>query len=387
MKICRKLIVVFNLVILSFLFFSQNASALETETNYDDLPIGGEIDISQIEPYLSEDIKEFFSNEDIDIENITDLKNMDLGSLFRYIKDTVIEDISAPVRFMASIFILVFISSLITSLSSDIVNKEFLNTFEIICVLTAVIKICEPIYDCFVSVCDFIRSAAEFMMVFVPVFSSAIMLSSGEALASGYNMTLFSLCTIIIEIAGNFIIPVLSMCLALSIVDAVNPVISLRGILKSFNKIVTISIKIILSVFVGLISVQSILGNASDGIGNRAIKMLISNSIPVVGSALSEAYGTVRNSMAIFRSCIGIFGIVVIGLILLPIIIKVVIYRFTIMLSQTISELFDAKIFMRLFDNLDNVFSITFALLVSVIIIFIIAISIAIVFSGMMTPI
>ena len=64
--------------------------------------------------------------------------------------------------------------------------------------------------------------------------------------------------------------------------------------------------------------------------------MLVSGTLPVVGSTLSEAYTSVLGSMGLIQNAVGVFGIVVIVLMHLPVILELLLWYLALMFAAAI---------------------------------------------------
>lgn len=335
-------------------------------------------DYSYINPYITEEIKDIFDFENSDIKSISDIRNLNLSELFEYILKSVKDNIQKPFKYLISVFILLTISYFINSINGLSTNRIF---FDKICLMANVILIYDLFFHCFEDICNIINRCSEFFMAFVPVFSSTILLSSGTVTASGYSAILLTLSDIIVQITNNCVIPFLYICFALAVCDSVNSFFSFKTIIKHINKIIQICIKLFLSIYSGILSIQTIINSNADGIGNKTVKLLITSSIPIVGSSISEAYGSVKSCINILKSGLGTMAIVILGIYIIPVIIEIIIYRFTFMSASIISEMYGKNDFVDFFNTVEIIFSIAYALLITVFSVFVISIAIVLITS------
>ena len=63
------------------------------------------------------------------------------------------------------------------------------------------------------------------------------------------------------------------------------------------------------TLFSGLLSVQTMLGAQVDAASSKAVKLLASSAIPIVGGAFGDAVAAIQNSVQIVKSGAGAFGI------------------------------------------------------------------------------
>ena len=66
----------------------------------------------------------------------------------------------------------------------------------------------------------------------------------------------------------------------------------------------------LMTVFVGITTIQGIVGSTADGVAGKAVKYTVSTLIPVAGKYLSDSADTVLASFSILRNTAGI-GIVI----------------------------------------------------------------------------
>lgn len=122
---------------------------------------------------------------------------------------------------------------------------------------------------------------------------------------------------------------------------------------------------------------QNWISGSVDTAATKTTKYVIANFVPVVGSAVSDAYTTVRGSLQILRSTTGVVGIVSLCLLFLPPLIQLLFYRAVIAIGTAAVDLFGTKRLLRLLCGAQQALAIAFALLVCFGIMFVIATAIA----------
>ena len=95
-----------------------------------------------------------------------------------------------------------------------------------------------------------------------------------------------------------------------------------------------------MTIFTGLLTIQSITGAATDSLASRTAKFAASSFIPIVGGAVSEAYSTVYGSLGVIRSGAGTIGIIIICIIVLRPIVTILAVKFVVTLGKIVCELF-----------------------------------------------
>ena len=80
----------------------------------------------------------------------------------------------------------------------------------------------------------------------------------------------------------------------MTLVSAINPSLDLGSLAESVKKLVIWVLGIVMTLFTGLLSIQSFAGAAADNLSARAVKFAASSFIPVIGGSVSEAYSAVK---------------------------------------------------------------------------------------------
>lgn len=159
------------------------------------------------------------------------------------------------------------------------------------------------------------------------------------------------------------ILPVILVSTAISIVSKISDKVQLEKLSKLMNSSVVWIMGIVLTVFVGVLSIEGTLGSSVDGLTAKTTKAAVSNFIPVVGKILGDAVDTVMGCSTILKNAVGIVGIIIIvGICIVPII-KLAIMMFAYYLVAAIAEpLADTKI-IKLLGQMGDTFKILLAIL------------------------
>ena len=120
---------------------------------------------------------------------------------------------------------------------------------------------------------------------------------------------------------------------------------------------------IVLTIFVGVISLEGTLSSSVDGITAKTTKAVVSSAIPVVGKILGDAVDTVLGCGIVLKNAVGIIGvIVIIGICIVPILklgILTIIYKLLATLTQAIAD----KKITSLLDETGDIFKIFLGIL------------------------
>ncbi len=135
---------------------------------------------------------------------------------------------------------------------------------------------------------------------------------------------------------------------------------------KFFNFTVVWILGIVLTLFVGVISIEGSLSSTVDGITAKTTKVAVSNFIPVVGKILGDAVDTVIGCSNILKNAVGIIGvIVIIGICILPIIKLAILMGLYYLAGAICQPIADEKI-VKLLEQMGGTFKMLLAIMCSV---------------------
>lgn len=261
----------------------------------------------------------------------SDVFEMDLKSLFQLtpgkffpaLWQMVLNALKRPAKTMATMLGIVILCALLESLRTAAWENALSGVFQTVSVLCMLTAIATPILDCIVQTTNTIREASVFMLSFIPMFSAA-MVSAGQPITGAtYNLFLLGACQLIAQIVAQTLIPMMSIYLALCICGSFVPDLNIVSAAGGIKSAVNWAMGFILTVFVALLSIQSMLSHSADGVSVKATKFLINSLVPMVGNVLSDAYMAAQGCLRLLKTTVGAYGIVVALFTFLPTFVQV----------------------------------------------------------------
>lgn len=356
----KKFILIFLSALCLIFFTGVTASAEEGLNIADEL----NIDTEGIDENLTPEVKEFFEENNISPSNPETMTEISPKDVFAYIWDQFKTAMKKPLKVFASIMAVILIAAFIESMEDSMSNKSLSKIFGVICVLISVGIISDAVSESLKTAAEALNSGGTFMIGYVPVFAGITASSGSVTSAVSYNMLLLLVAETAVQLSGELIIPVLSVCMAMGIVESINPDFHLSGITEAVKNVVTFTLGFIMTIFIGLLSLQSIVGASADTLGVKAAKFMVSNCIPVVGGAIADTYTTVKSSLGLLRGGAGFFGIAAIFLIILPPILEIAAVKLMLTAADVVSELFGVSQIKIMIKNSNWVMTTVFSLLI-----------------------
>ena len=140
---------------------------------------------------------------------------------------------------------------------------------------------------------DSVQNLVGFMDCLIPILITLMMATGSIASASMIQPIILFIITFIGNIINSIILPLVLVSTALGIISKVSDRIQVDKLSKFFKTSVVWILGVILTLFVGVVSLEGTLSSSVDGITAKTTKAAVSSFIPVVGKILGDAVDTV----------------------------------------------------------------------------------------------
>lgn len=155
---------------------------------------------------------------------------------------------------------------------------------------------------------DTVEELSQYCNMLLPVMTGALAaqgaVNTSAALYAGTALFNAFLSTAI----SKLIVPMLYIFSVLAVADNAVGNGLLTNLCKLLKWIMTWSLKVILYVFTGYLTVSGVVSGSTDAAAIRATKIAISGIVPVVGGIISDASESILVSAALMKSTAGLYG-------------------------------------------------------------------------------
>lgn len=270
-----------------------------------------------------------------------------------------------------SVIIIIFIISIANAFIKESNKLDYLVYFVgILAILTIII---EPISRMITDVAVGIKTSTIFVNSYLPIMTAIIVASRNPGLAITYNSFSIFLSSFISTISDKFFMPFTSAILSFNILSSFSFENFRERILASCKRLVIVILSLFSTVYTGLLTTQSLLVKSSDSVALRGIKFISGAFVPVVGAGVGDAISSVFSSFAIMKNTLGVFVIIVIILINIPVIVELLIWYFAIQICSIVSSMLGVKNITDVLDGISSLISllniilffVTFVLVIS----------------------
>lgn len=238
-----------------------------------------------------EEAKKYSSNvyKDIDFNELFNSAitgNINNKTIINDILKILGKEIVGSVAVIGSIILIIIIHSIFKSLSEGLENKTISQITYYIQYILIVTLIMTNFSNILIMIKESIQNLVGFMNNLIPILIT-LMLTTGNIVSANLIQPII---LFIITFIGNFIttiiIPLVLIATALGIISKISDKIQIDKLSKFLKSSVVWILGVILTIFVGLISVEGSLSSSVDGITAKTTKAAVSSFIPVVGKIL-----------------------------------------------------------------------------------------------------
>lgn len=303
-------------------------------------------------------------------------------SVFEQIWNMVTKEIAKPLKLLFSVVGVILLCSLTNSIGEGAGGGQANTTFSLVAVLAGAAMIIGYITDVLTASTTAINGGNTFMAGFIPAFAGMVGISGRVSTATVFNGLIIGCGELFSQLSAMFLMPLSTCILGISLAGAVNPELKLQRLGDTIKKIVVWGLGLLMTVFVGVLGLQSFVANSADTVALKTARFTISNAVPFVGGAISDALGTMQGSIGIIKNSFGTFGIIAGAMTVLPTIITAACYKLALLVAGAISDMFGLSRLSEIIRSGENVLSIILAMLVCFMLIVTVSVSLML-FIGM----
>lgn len=370
-----------KIIVCSLIIFFINCFYTSNATNNMEI-IESQKDTLNISSFIKEAndyTKDVFSDMEVgEILNFAITGKVENEKIIRNIWKLFGKEIVNSIASIGSIIVIIIVHSIIKSISDGLENKSISQITYYVQYILIVTLIMTSFSEVLQMVKESIQNLVGFMNILIPLLITLMVTTGSIASASMLQPILLFIITLIGNFIKDVIIPIVLVSTALGIVSKISDRLQIDKLSKFFKSSVVWVLGVVLTLFVGIVSLEGTLSSSVDGITAKTTKAAVSSFIPVVGKILGDAVDTVIGCSSILKNALGIVGVVVIIAICVKPIIKLVILMAMYYLGASLCQpIADGKI-IKLLDQMGDTFKLLLGILCSVSVMLIIGVTLVV---------
>lgn len=330
----------------------------------------------ELQEALPDDAREYLESEQISPETPRTFSFGEaLGNALSLLKSKA----AMPLRMLCGLCGVVLFCALAESVADAGSLKGALSAISVICGAGIAAA---AMYELLESSLAAIAAAANFMLVFIPVLTGISAALGHTLTAAAVNSAILGVTQLFSQLAANFLAPLCGAILGVSTAGAVHPQLKLDKLGEVIKKLVVWGLTLLMTIFMGVLSLQTAVSAASDNAAIKAAKFVVSQGVPIVGGTVSDAVNTLQSGIGVLKSGVGVYGIIAAAVIIVPVLASLVCYKAAITAAQGLAEMFGLKELTALFKSFGAVITIVIAIVVCVLLINTLAAAITLCMTG-----
>ncbi len=372
------------IIALSFSVFSANAEETESteSTKLDSYEIISDEDRQGLFDSLSDEAKKSLSNLGIESINPDFIDNLTFDKIISEIISNAANVSKNPLKSMLSVISIMLLSSMLSGLKNSLNNRKMQQVIDVVSTLCITSALVLPVSNVIINTTNTVLTSSNFMLAYIPIML-VVLVSSGKAVSgSAYYSMMVMAGQAVSQVASKVIAPLLNSFLGISIAASISPNINLSGITNYIGKIIKWLLGFIMTMFTALLSFRQIITTSVDNVSTRAVRFTLTSLVPVVGSALSDAYKTIQSSVNLIKSGLGVFVIIAIFIVFLPIILECLIWVLTIGITKSVGEVLNLSQPCKVLEAVTTVITTLLAIIFCIMAVFIISTAIVLLMGG-----
>ena len=369
-KISKIIIIALTLVFI-FPTYSKMESQISNNTvQIDENEISNQEEIFGISSFI-QNSKQYTGNffDDIDIGEILNSAikgEIDNTTIYKKILNKLGNEVQTGIKSLACILAIIIIHSILKSISESLENDSVSKLIYYVQYIAIITIIMGNFSDIINLVKETTTNLIGFMNTLIPVLISLMVYTGSITTTSILEPIILFMINFIGNLIQDILIPVILIITSISIISKISDRVQINKISKFLKSSTVWLLGTILTIFVGVVSLEGTLSSSVDGITAKTAKAIVSSAVPVVGKILGDVVDSVIGCGVILKNAVGFVGvIIIIGICILPIL-KLTVLTFSYKLVASVSEVIADDNIVKLLDEIADIFKILLAILVSI---------------------
>ncbi|MBR2908478.1 MAG: hypothetical protein IKC26_10800 [Clostridia bacterium] len=279
-------------------------------------------------------------------------------------------------RLLASLFGILILSAVFSAVRRSVKSSALGRVVTLVASCAILAAIADTQTKLFSQLSDYFSQLSVLAGGMIPV-SGVLYAMGGNVAGAATGGAAMSIFLAISEfVGGELLFPTVGACLALACVPVFAPGLNVRSLSACIKKTFTFCLGFLMMMMSALLALRSGLAMKADSISARTVKYVASSVIPVVGGSIADSLRTVGASVEYLRTTVGVAGILLVVLLLVPVLVNVLVTRFCLILAESTAEVLGCDGEARLLSELVSVYGYILAVAVMCAVMFIFALTI-----------
>ncbi|MBQ6379983.1 MAG: hypothetical protein IJJ41_00080 [Clostridia bacterium] len=276
-----------------------------------------------------------------------------LQSLFSAFRLALRENLKS----LLSVFGVVFLACFADAMGSGKAGKKE-EIFGILAAVLLCLSTIPTLSSLMAQASSVIESAGVFSLSAIPVLCMVTAAQGKTVSAAVCSGSAVGVSQLLNTLFSTFFMPLNHILAGVGIAAALESSFRLEKVIALVRKYLLILLSAAAVVYCTVLSVRTQIGGAVDQTTLKTVKFASSHFVPVIGNAISDAAVAVSSSLSLTKSTIGIFGMLSVGGLFVPLLIKILLWMAGLELAAVIGAAFELEAIQKMLHNLAAVLSV-----------------------------
>ncbi len=311
----------------------------------------GDLDFSELEDALNSldnTGKEIFGNDSF-LDKIKQIITGEFAqgqqSIWTSILNLFFEDVLAFLPILSLVIAIAVTFSLVSASKPSSKNKSIGDIIHFVCYGAIIVVLVGYTVNMLTLTSNTLQNIKLQMDVAFPILLTILTAIGGVTSVSVYQPAVAVLSGTIINVFTKILMPIFIFRLVFSIVGNLSNNVKLDKFTSFFSSLFKWIIGGVFTIFSAFLAIQGITAGSVDGISFRTAKYAIKNSIPLLGSYLSDGLNLIIASSVLIKNAVGAGGLILMFATIIVPVLNLIVFMLSLKLVSAILEpITDARI-------------------------------------------
>ena len=238
-------------------------------------------------------------------------KGLKLGTVVTGVMRLLLHEVMFNGKLLVSIVLLAIFSTILQTLQSAFERNTVSQVAYGVAYMVLIVLAVNSFHVAIGYAKDAIESMIQFMMAMVPLLLTLIASTGSVATVTLLHPVIIFMVNTVGTLIYTIVFPLLFFSAVLHIASSLSDRFKVTQLANLLRTVGAGLLGIMLTVFLGVISVQGAAGSVTDGVTLRTAKFISGSFVPVVGKTFSDAADTVISASMLAKNAVGLAGVII----------------------------------------------------------------------------
>lgn len=258
-------------------------------------------------------------------------------------------------QLLGKIVLLCILSTLICRLAESFGRSKMISAVQILTALFVALALLQEEQHMLETVSMCLQRLGVTVDALLAVLGLLFATGGNPAVAASGCGGLMALFAVLENLFAALMIPLLAATLGVAVPASLPIGRRLCGVLAAIKRMVAFLLGFSGVLFSAVFGLQTVLAAGADSVASRTVKFAVGNAVPVIGGVMGDTVRTVGAGLEYLKDTVGILGVLLTLLLVLPPILQILLHRAVLLLGQSVAELLECPAEMKLMREFSTV--------------------------------